>query len=197
MALLPYKHTNCQHTNCHMAVNTDTEIIAPVIYIHMHTHTHTHNLLQGMVPSLSQWSRLLSQKIYHHGRHWATFRASHVLGHVCVYIYIQCAFIHICRYIHQILCLVNWSMYPCIYTYIYACIYTHMHTTRTSTCICVCLSAMILSKDKICLILTAIPMIFEGLFQAFQQSFSSKLVLNTVQSCFVAPNYYENGSSVS
>jgi hypothetical protein len=88
-------------------------------------------------------------------------------------------------------------MYPCIYTYIYACIYTHMHTTRTSTCICVCLSAMILSKDKICLILTAIPMIFEGLFQAFQQSFSSKLVLNTVQSCFVAPNYYENGSSVS
>jgi hypothetical protein len=37
-------------------------------------------------------------------------------------------------------------------------------------------------------------MIIEGQFQAFQRFSSSKLVLKTVESCFAAPNYYENGS---
>ncbi len=42
---------------------------------------------------------------------------------------------------------------------------------------------------------TFIPIIIEGLFQVFHQFPSSKLVLQTVESCFVALNYYENGSS--
>ncbi len=42
---------------------------------------------------------------------------------------------------------------------------------------------------------TAIPIIIEGLFQIFQQFSSSELVLVTVESCFVALNYYGNGST--
>ena len=42
---------------------------------------------------------------------------------------------------------------------------------------------------------TAIPIIIEGQFQVFQRFSSSKLVLETVESCFVALNYYEKGSS--
>jgi hypothetical protein len=42
---------------------------------------------------------------------------------------------------------------------------------------------------------TAIPIIFEGWFQVFQRFFSSKLVLKTVKSRFVALIYYENGSA--
>jgi hypothetical protein len=41
---------------------------------------------------------------------------------------------------------------------------------------------------------TAIPIIIEGQLQDFQRFSSSKLVLQTVESCFVALNYYENGS---
>ncbi len=36
--------------------------------------------------------------------------------------------------------------------------------------------------------------IIEGQFQVFQRVFSSQVVLETVESCFVALNYYENGS---
>jgi hypothetical protein len=42
---------------------------------------------------------------------------------------------------------------------------------------------------------TAIPIIIEGRFQVFQRFSSSKLVLKTVESCFVALNYYGNGST--
>jgi hypothetical protein len=42
---------------------------------------------------------------------------------------------------------------------------------------------------------TAIPIIIEGQFQAFQRFSSSKLVLAAVESCFRALNYYENGSN--
>ncbi len=38
--------------------------------------------------------------------------------------------------------------------------------------------------------------IIEGQFQVFQRFSSSTLVLKTVESCFVALNYYENGSMV-
>jgi hypothetical protein len=38
-------------------------------------------------------------------------------------------------------------------------------------------------------------MIIEGQFQVFQRFSSSKLVLKTVESCFSALNYYENGST--
>jgi hypothetical protein len=41
---------------------------------------------------------------------------------------------------------------------------------------------------------TAILTIIEGRFQVFQRFPSSKLALKTVASCFVALNYYENGS---
>ncbi len=43
---------------------------------------------------------------------------------------------------------------------------------------------------------TAILIVFEGHFQVFQRfSSSSQLVLQTVESCFVALNYDENGST--
>jgi hypothetical protein len=42
---------------------------------------------------------------------------------------------------------------------------------------------------------TAILIIIKGQFQVFQRFSSSKLVLETVESCFVALNYYENGST--
>jgi hypothetical protein len=42
---------------------------------------------------------------------------------------------------------------------------------------------------------TAIPIIIEGRFQAFQRFSSRKLVLKAVESCFVALNYYGNGST--
>jgi hypothetical protein len=41
---------------------------------------------------------------------------------------------------------------------------------------------------------TAILIIIEGRFQVFQRFSSGKLVLNAVESCFAALNYYENGS---
>jgi hypothetical protein len=44
---------------------------------------------------------------------------------------------------------------------------------------------------------TAILMIMEGQFQAFQWFSSSKLLLKTVESCFAAFNCYENGSMSS
>ena len=43
----------------------------------------------------------------------------------------------------------------------------------------------------------AIPIIFEGLFQAFQRFSSGKLVLKTVESCFLTLNYYGNGSRLN
>jgi hypothetical protein len=43
---------------------------------------------------------------------------------------------------------------------------------------------------------TAIPIIIEGQFQVFQRFSSSKLVLEAVESCFVALNYYGNQSTV-
>jgi hypothetical protein len=42
---------------------------------------------------------------------------------------------------------------------------------------------------------TAIPIIIEGQFQVFQRFSRSKMVLKAVESCFVALNYYGNGST--
>ncbi len=42
---------------------------------------------------------------------------------------------------------------------------------------------------------TAIPIIIEGQFQIFQRFSRSKLVLKAVESCFMALNYYGNGST--
>ncbi len=44
------------------------------------------------------------------------------------------------------------------------------------------------------LVHTAILIIIDVQFQVFQRFSRSKLVLKTVESCFVALNYYENGS---
>ncbi len=41
---------------------------------------------------------------------------------------------------------------------------------------------------------TAIPIIIEGRFQVFQRFSSSKLVLKTVESCFMTLNCYGNAS---
>jgi hypothetical protein len=47
----------------------------------------------------------------------------------------------------------------------------------------------------VCAIYTAILITIEGQFRIFQRFSSSKLVLKTVESCFDALDYYENGSS--
>jgi hypothetical protein len=47
-----------------------------------------------------------------------------------------------------------------------------------------------------CMSVTAILTIIEGQFHIFERFLSSKLVLKTVESGFVALNYYENGSAV-
>ncbi len=52
--------------------------------------------------------------------------------------------------------------------------------------ICVCIQKFMHSA--------AILGTIEGPFQVFGRFSSSKLVLRTVESCFVALNYYENGS---
>jgi hypothetical protein len=59
-------------------------------------------------------------------------------------------------------------VYVYIYIYIYICVHIYIHT--------------------------AIPIIIEGRFQVSQRFSSSKLVLKAVESCFVALNYYGNGS---
>jgi hypothetical protein len=43
---------------------------------------------------------------------------------------------------------------------------------------------------------TVTPIIFEGQFQVVQRFSSSKLVLKAVETCFVALNYYGDGSSI-
>jgi hypothetical protein len=50
---------------------------------------------------------------------------------------------------------------------------------------------VLLASHTVC---TAIPIIIEGRFQVFQRFSSSKLVLKTVESCFMALNCYGNGS---
>ncbi len=42
---------------------------------------------------------------------------------------------------------------------------------------------------------TVILIIIQGQFEIFQRFSSGKLVLATIDSCFVAPNYYGNGSN--
>jgi hypothetical protein len=82
-------------------------------------------------------------------------------------------------------------------------------TMHTQVCMCTCMyvcthvSTIVCRKDTIHIhvylkvvvrFCTAIPIIIEGQFQVFQRFSSSKLVLKTVESCFVALNYYGNGS---
>ncbi len=88
--------------------------------------------------------------------------------HILYYIYIH-THTHtfgLCRHIH---------------TYINTYIHTHTYTRIRS------MQAMWSA---------AILIIIEGQFQGIQRLSSSKLVLKTVESCFVALNYCENGSSM-
>ncbi len=70
----------------------------------------------------------------------------------------------------------------CVYVYVHAC-----HVT--------CLLQKQRNSDAYEHVRNAILIIFEGQLQVFQRFSSSKLVPKTVESCFVALNYYENGSS--
>ncbi len=110
---------------------------------------------------------------------------------VCLFlillVFVLCHDEHTCMYVYMYVCMYYSSMMkfnpvhyePVIHTYIHAYIHTytipvlqHTHTHYD----------------------TAIPIIIEGQFQVFQRFSCSKLVLKTVESCFVAFNYYGNGS---
>ncbi len=85
-----------------------------------------------------------------------------------------------------------WCIHVCMY--VYMCLYVYKY------CICTCMNILQnttrfsrANDDKNWH--TAILIIIEGPFQVFQRFFSSKLVLKTVESCFVALNYCENGST--
>jgi hypothetical protein len=72
----------------------------------------------------------------------------------------------------------------CVFTYTHKYIHTYIHTMCMYACNHISTSVG-----------TAILIIIEGRFQVFQRFPSSKLELKTVESCFVALNYYGNGSS--
>ncbi len=87
-----------------------------------------------------------------------------------------------------------------------ACVYTHVHTYQFTrvvasvthnivNCMCTHVPAQLRHPYIHMITHTAMPIIIEGRFQVFQQFSSSKLVLKTVESCFVALNYYGNGST--
>ncbi len=83
----------------------------------------------------------------------------------------------------------NVIMYVCIHTHTYICMcrYTHTHMYLDTT------PRYLVSNDMS--LDNTIRIIIEGRFHFFQRFSSSKLVLKTVESCFVALNYYENGSA--
>jgi hypothetical protein len=63
-------------------------------------------------------------------------------------------------------------------------------------CLCLCVSTFESRSSMAYYFTTAILIIFEGRFQVFQRFCSSKLVPKTVESRFVALNYYENVSFI-
>ncbi len=79
------------------------------------------------------------------------------------------------------------SVFMCV---LYTCIVSY----GVFVCVCVVPFSCVHYTHSLCH--TAIPIIIEGQFQVFQRFSSSKLVLKTVESCFVAHNYYGNGSRV-
>ncbi len=97
-------------------------------------------------------------------------------------------------------------MHACIYndlTFVgrenFVCVYVCAHM---SLCMYMCVYAYDIFQTLLLFVVkipsssehTAIPMIIEGELQDFQRFSSSKLVLKTVESCFVALNYYGNDS---
>ena len=112
--------------------------------------------------------------------------ASHT---ICIFIYIY-IYMHTCihAYIHTYNvydCVISASMQKHVHVkHIFTQTDTHIKPTRTRTYAC----TSRLYAD------TAILRIIGGRFQVFQRFPSSKLVLKTVESCFVALNYHGNGS---
>ncbi len=81
----------------------------------------------------------------------------------------------------------------CVCIYIY--IHTYTYTFISSNALFHISIAFIFICTAICSINTAILILTECQFHVFQRFMSSKLVLKTVESCFVALNYYEDGST--
>ncbi len=120
----------------------------------------------------------------------------HTHMHTCL----KCTYSRIHTYIFthaHIPCLSQAHMHTYIHTCIHAYIvHIHMQTFLKCTCslfilricvhICIFLSGISFG-------ITAIPIIIEGRFQNFQRFSSSKLILITVESSFLALNYYGNG----
>jgi hypothetical protein len=75
------------------------------------------------------------------------------------------------------------------------CVYCIRKDMHLCVCVCasmwVCVTSWIHRSESI----TAILILIEGQLQVFQRFSSSKLVLKTVKSCFVALNYCENDGS--
>ncbi len=129
---------------------------------------------------------------------------------LCTLRVFTCTFLVPCRYILECNSYIhegNSYIHECNrYGALFRCAMPYMHAFKMmifgkawSVCTCVCMCACDLMTDlagstSACSG-TAIPIIIEGLFQAFQRFSSSKLVLKTVESCFVALNYYGNGST--
>jgi hypothetical protein len=59
-------------------------------------------------------------------------------------------------------------------------------------CLCVCV--ICINSCHRPQTVSVLPIIIEGQFQVFQRFSSSELVLKAVESCFVALDYYGNGS---
>ncbi len=100
--------------------------------------------------------------------------------YVYMYIYIY-THIFVCIDTHTCIC----TTHVCVYTYIRICyIHTYIQATHIR------IRTPLLTNSH-----TAILIIIESQFQAFQRFSSSKLVLKTVDSRFAALNYYGNGST--
>ena len=84
----------------------------------------------------------------------------------------------------------------CIYIYIYMCVCVYYTLTIYIYIYIYIYKYVCWVKSKVAIINvhTAILIIIESQFQVFQRFSSGKLVLKTVESCFVALNYHENGS---
>ncbi len=128
------------------------------------------------------------------------------IGYVCMYVlgmyvYMYWVCIYVC--IHGYVCMYTWIGYVCIHVCIgYVCIHVWIDRTGSQKweyiwCNRASIACNAWSQRQTCAhgskmsVCTAILIIIEGRFQAFQRFSSSKLVLKTVVSRFVTLNYYE------
>ncbi len=109
----------------------------------------------------------------------------------------------LCMYVYASVCV---CVCVCVCMYVCVCVFVCMYVCICiCVCLCVCVSFFqnIYACASMCVCVcgalydTAILIIIEGQFQVSQRFSSSNLVLKTVESCFMALNYYENGSSTN